>query len=304
MMEKHLRPIKKWIKKCIKAAWKYVPLSHEQKAVLKYRYVFFRTVRYLDRDKSKEIRKELIAQYNRYKSNHGDDTHYPGLLKELEKHFRKITVLRPYIMNIGPLCMQYMYIKERMKKTPHDEKLLVFNYHGDTPVYRLDDSKVSNRFIVNKMAEMVDFIDTNNAAFWGYVVLHSEEFVFFEDLYRVYGDIHKKEKTYHKGKGQYPSTVYMDFSEVERHGGLKALSDMHLIPGQYCCIFSRSNEYHENYFHNHGTKEALITSKRNSNITDYFQACTELAKSGVRAVRVGAVDSRKVIHENIHEIEK
>lgn len=299
MIEKRFKPIKRWIKKFIKIGWKYVPLPYEQKAILEYKYHFFRTIHSLYRDKSEEMRRELISQYERYRDRMGEEAEYPARLAKLKRQYRRITILRPYIMNIGPLCMQYLFIQERKENTPRDEKLLLFNYHDKKPIYRLDDPAVSNQFIMHKMMELIDFVDENNAAFWGYAVLHSNKFIFFEDLYRPHGDINKKEQIYHKGKGQYPSRVYMHFSESEFHKGVATLADMHLTPKKYCCFFSRSNEYHESYFHDHGTKDAQITSKRNSDITDYFQACTELAKSNIKAVRMGALDSRKVVHDNI-----
>lgn len=183
-----------------------------------------------------------------------------------------------------------------------DKKLVLLLYDGDTPVYDEGNPRIANYWFLKKIKELVEVVDSDTVPFWGYVVKEHPEFCDFESADHfgrvVYPD---RSQMLHHEINRYPSKAYLLFSEEEEEKGQEALSRMGLKEKQYFCFFSRSNEYHEAYFEDHGTEVASQTAVRNSSIEDFVQAIEQLNLPDIKAVRVGSLDSRKVSGNHIFD---
>lgn len=293
---------KKFVKAVLKNLWKWIPIPKNKKAVLEYEFRMRRKLRYLRRDVSIEMREALLAQYLPLQEREDKIFSYLGKFQELEKRYKKVHIVKNNILNIGPMCDLYLSLCLLLEKCSSDEKILVMLYDGETPVYDEGNPHIANRWFLKKIKELVEVVDANTAPFWGYVVKEHPEICDFESADPfgrvVYPD---RQKMLHRDVNPYPSRVFLSFSEKEREKGERALFDMGLKEGQYFCFFSRSNEYHEMYFENHGSEWASQTALRNSSIEDFVKAAERLYSFDVKAVRVGAVDSRKVVGDNVFD---
>lgn len=296
-----MRKVKKYIKFMIKGIWHILPISSKKKVVLQYKWQVRRSIRFFRRDVSREISRDLEEQY---KSARG--LNHVALFEEqarkLHRQYKRIHVVKNNILNIGSMCYNYYSLCTLLEKCPTDEKIIFLLYDGDRPVYEMDDPRVSNQWLLSKLRELVEFIDLYTAPFWGYMtVTYRDLFAFntVDDVGRIlYPD---RERVIHQKEYRYPSQAYLSFSKQEKIDGETALQNMGLKKGGYFCFFSRSNEYHERYFDNHGTEQADITARRNSSVDTFVQAIDQVNLSGLKAVRMGAVDSRKVTGENIFD---
>ena len=298
---KIMRQGKKMVKFVLKGLWKRLPLPKEKKAVLEYEYQIKRKLRYLRRDVSFEMKEALISKYQESEAPLSQKV-YEARFQELTRKYKKIHIVKNNILNIGPMCEIYLSLSLLLEKYPMDEKLMLLLYDGDTPVFDERNSRIANRWFLTKIKELVDVFDTNTAPFWGYVVKEHPEICDF-DTTDPYGRILylDREQILHHDINRYPSKVFLSFSEDEREKGNAALARMGLKERDYFCFFSRSNEYHEAYFENHGSALALQTAIRNSSIEDFVQAIEQLNLPETKAVRVGAIDSRKAVGENIFD---
>ena len=300
-MMKVARQGKKAVKFLLKCLWKGLPLSAEKKSILQYEFQMRRKLRYLRRDVSFEMKEALISKYRESEIRLSRDS-YEKKFKELERKHKKIHIVRNNILNIGPMCDLYLSLKLLLEKYSTDKKLVLLLYDGDTPVYDEGNPRIANYWFLKKIKELVEVVDSDTAPFWGYVVKEHLEICDFESADPfgrvVYPD---RQQMLHHEINRYPSKVYLSFSEEEEERGQAALFKMGVKEKQYFCFFSRSNEYHEAYFENHGTEVASQTAVRNSSIEDFVQAIEQLNFPEVKAVRVGAVDSRKVSGNHIFD---
>lgn len=292
---------KKQVKLLLKWFWKMLPVPKEKKAVLQYEFQMRRKLRYLRRDISLEMKEALISKY-REKEDRFSKKSYENKFKKLKKAYKKIHIVKNNILNIGPMCDLYLSLNLLLEKYSMDEKILLLLYDGNVPVYDKKNPRIANQWFLKKIEELVEVVDSNTAPFWGYVVNDHPEICEFESADpsgRVtYPD---RKQTLHHDINRYPSKVYLSFSEEEEERGSLALLKMGLEKKRYFCFFSRSNEYHEAYFDNHGTDFASVTAVRNSSIENFVHAIHQLNLPELKAVRVGAVDSRKVVGKNIFD---
>ena len=290
-------------KKIMRALLKYLleklPLPRDKKAIFRYELQMKRKLRYLRRDVSFEMKEAVIQKYWELDGNLSRES-YEKKFKELKKTYKKIHVVKNNILNIGPMCELYLSLNLLLEKYPPDEKLLLFLYDENMPVYDEGNPRIANHWFLKKIKELVELIDADTAPFWGYVVKEHPEICDFDSADPfgrvVYPD---RKKVLHHDINRHPSKVFLSFSEEEKEKGQSALFKMGLKEKQYFCFFSRSNEYHEAYFENHGSERAVQTEKRNSSIEDFIQAIHQLNLPDTKAVRVGAVDSRRVTGDNI-----
>lgn len=300
-MMKVARQGKKAVKFLLKCLWKGLPLSAEKKSILQYEFQMRRKLRYLRRDVSFEMKEALISKYRESEIRLSRDS-YEKKFKELERKHKKIHIVRNNILNIGPMCDLYLSLKLLLEKYSTDKKLVLLLYDGDTPVYDEGNPRIANYWFLKKIKELVEVVDSDTVPFWGYVVKEHPEFCDFESADPfgrvVYPD---RSQMLHHEINRYPSKAYLLFSEEEEEKGQEALSRMGLKEKQYFCFFSRSNEYHEAYFEDHGTEVASQTAVRNSSIEDFVQAIEQLNLPDIKAVRVGSLDSRKVSGNHIFD---
>lgn len=300
-MTKTMRRGKKVVKFMLKGLWKRLPLSADRKSILQYEFRMKRKLRYLRRDVSFEIKESLISKYREAEGDISPIV-YEESFKELAGKYKKIHIVKNNILNIGPMCDLYLSLNLLLEKYPPDEKLLLLLYDGNSPVFDEKNPRIANRWLLTKIKELVDVVDTNTAPFCGYVVKEHPEICDFESADPfgrvVYPD---RQQVLHHEINQYPSKRYLSFSEEEEDRGCEALSKMGLKEKQYFCFFSRNNEYHEAYFENHGSEFAAQTSVRNSSIESFVQAIEQLNLPEVKAVRVGALDSRKVEGKHVFD---
>ena len=300
-MVKIVRQAKNMVKFLLKCLWERLPLPEDRKSFIQYEFQMKRKLRYLRRDVSFEMKKVLISKYQEVGA-HLLQPSYEMRFKKLAGKYKKIHIVKNNILNIGPMCDLYLSLSLLLEKYPTDEKLLLLLYDGTTPVFDGENPHIANRWLLTKIKELVDVVDTNTAPFWGYVVKEHPNVCDFgsaDPFGRVvYPD---RQQMLHHEINRYPSKVYLSFSEEEKEKGQSALFQMGLKEKQYFCFFSRSNEYHEAYFENHGSEWAAQTAKRNSSVEVFVQAIEQLDLRTLKAVRMGAVDSRKVVGANIFD---
>ena len=296
-----MRKVKKYIKFMIKGIWHILPISSKKKVVFQYKWKMSRILRYLSRDLSTEMCQALEVQYKSIQERR-DAVLYEEQARKLYRQFKKIHIVKNNILNIGPMCFSYYSLCALLEKCPTDEKIVFFLFDGDRPVYEMDDPRISNQWLLSKLRDLVEFIDLHTAPFWGYMIVKHRDFCVFnvvDDVGRIlYLD---RERVIHQKEYNYPSKAYLSFSNQEKIDGESALQNMDLKKGGYFCFFSRSNEYHEQYFDNHGTEQAVLTARRNSSVDTFIQAVDQVNLSGLKAVRVGAIDSRKVTGKNVFD---
>ena len=256
----------------------------------RYKIRFYRTKRYFLLDRSNDMSNDIMRHYqDDYESNRDYDKRC-NYIKHL---YKKIHILRTSICNIGPLCIYYLYIDELLKKLPKSEKVLLMLYEGDEFLLSENSKYISNKFIYKKISEAVEIIDEKNVSFWAYAIKNENAIFDFDWLMVHYPGLLPHEKVYHVDGAVRPEHNYMVYTLNEENEGKDLLGKLNLQAGGYCCIFSRNNEYYEKYFNNTGSKDAEITSLRNSDLSRFCKAVDALNEYGVASVRVGAVDSRK-----------
>ena len=289
------------VKFLLKCLWKHLPLSEDRKSIIQYEFHMKRKLCYLRRDVSFEMKEALISKYQESEGDLSQKS-YETRFQELAGKYKKIHIVKNNILNIGPMCDLYLSLSLLLEKYPTDEKLLLLLYDGNTPVFDEENPHIANRWFLTKIKELVDVVDTNTAPFWGYVVKEHPNICDFKSA-DPFGRVvyPERQQMLHHEINRYPSKVYLSFSEEEKEKGRAALFQIGLKKRQYFCFFSRSNEYHEAYFENHGSEVAGQTATRNSSIEDFVQAIEQLDLRTLKAVRVGAVDSRKVVGANIFD---
>lgn len=291
--------VKNYIKYIRGIIWAILPISAKQKALFQYKWRMLHVLRYLRRDVSLDMRRELEKEYkNAYSAKTREA--FETRARDIQKKYKKIHILRNNILNIGPLCYIYYLLREFLEDCPVNEKVVFFLYDGDRPVYVMSDSRISNQWLLSKIRESVEVIDQDTAPFWGYFLKKYETLCTLDNLDDVGRILHlNRALILHKENYDYPSRRLLCFSDSEKQYGESMLKKMGIKRGAYFCFFSRNNEYHEEYFNNHGTHQAMLTKRRNSSVDTFVQAITSVPFLDIKAVRVGAVDSRKVDGRNI-----
>jgi hypothetical protein len=294
-----LRKGKNMVKFLLKCLWKRLPLSKDRKSIIQYEFQMKRKLRYLRRDISFEMKEALVSKYQESEAPLSQKV-YEARFQELTGKYKKIHIVKNNILNIGPMCDLYLSLSLLLEKYSADEKLLLLLYDENAPVYDEGNPRIANHWFLKKIKELVEIIDADTAPFWGYVVKEHPESCDFDSADPFGRVIYpNREQVLHHDINRYPSKVYLSFSEDERKKGDAALVRMGLKTGKYFCFFSRSNEYHETYFKNHGSEYASQTAVRNSSIEDFAQSIRQLNLPDVKAVRMGAIDSRRVTGGNI-----
>ena len=248
------------------------------------------------------VRNDLIYKYKAEKKEKYMDDIYQDELNKLRSRFHHVRILQVSILNVGPLAMSYALLQILMKRKQKDEKYILLSYNGNRPIYSLNDKDISNRFIYNRIISSVESVNEQTVAFWGYVIQHDKEnFITMDVLCHPSADscLFHRERIFHQKSNPYQSETYLHFDDNEEKMGKEILEKNGLKQSQYVCVFSRNNEYHEEYFQDSYTQYAYISSKRNSEIIDFLPACELLGEYGLKCVRVGALDQRKVIGSNI-----
>lgn len=289
------------IEKVLRGTLEAVPISAKRKSIILYELHMRRKLRYLRRDVAPEMRRTLVAQYKKVSCKTSDEM-FEKQFQELQVRYKKVCIVKNNLLNVGPMCDLYLSLCLLLEHGAPDAKVVLLLYDGAAPVYDAAHPKIANDWLLHKIKQLVEVIDVETAPLWGYIVAKHRVFCCFDSA-DPFGRVRypDREKMLHQKVNRYPSKGYLSFSEEERQRGEQALRDIGLIEKKYFCFFSRNNEYHEMYFKNQGTEMAEQTAVRNSSIEDFVAAIRRLHLPELRAVRVGAVDSRRVEGENIFD---
>jgi len=257
------------------------------------------------RNKSKDICEEILKKYKGKSISEAERRDYVEKLESLKKKYKQVYIIRSLMLNIGPMCLDYAQLIDYMGSIGESVKIVFLLYTGTGREYIYDEThpKIANRYLLKKIKETIEVITVENVSFWGYVIQNTQNFVQGGefDWKWNYGEFCAREyrKIYHGGEEEYPQKKYLRFTEEERGKGKRILKRIG-VQKEYCVFFSRSNEYHQQYFRRRDNDPNLeITGLRNSNVTDFLPMCEHLGKYNIQAVRVGASDSREIEGANI-----
>jgi len=295
---------KAMIKKELRQIWNYLPIPERRKAVWRYKIGIKKRDFFQRRDKSKKICDEILKKYKEKSLSEAEKKDYAEKLESLKKKYKQIHIIKSITLQIGPLCMDYAQLIDYIESMDENVKIffLLYTYNEQEYIYNEVHPKISNQYFLKKFKEKIEIINAENVNFLGYVIQNTKDFVKGGefDCQWNHGNFRVREhhKFYH-GDAEYPQKKYLRFTEEERYEGNRMLEKMG-IQREYCCFFSRSNEYHIQYRSSlKNDPMQYITGLRNSNITDFIPMCEQLGKYNVQAVRVGALDSREIKGSNI-----
>jgi hypothetical protein len=293
------RKILKVIDRCVCFIINRLPLTFDQKRYACHKIQ--KTLRNTSFSYSNALsmRQLLIDMCEQKSLSVEDELIYKKRLQELQKNYKRIYILRPQAMNMGNMCVNYWYVKLILEQKKDNELILLMSYDREDPVYSAQHPMVANQYFYGKISSMIDTINEDDAAFWGYVIKKTHRYVRCENLRDYFYFSQKPDLATHLLENQYPNKCYMEYSHLEQQRGIETLKSAGCEKGNYVCIFSRNNDYHGGYYNDAEERDKNITSTRNSSIEDFFLASESLAESGIKSVRVGAVDFRKIGRKNL-----
>lgn len=287
------------LKLILKYVFNILPIGQRNKLLIRFRIERYGRFKWSQRDWKNDMGKELLGQYWNNKISIEQRDQFDERLARLQAKYKKILIVKPSILNIGPMCGHYVYLVELLERLPKNEKIVLMNYDGMRAVYNETDKAIANKYLHKKINHLVEIIDKETASFWGYALQKAPGFILCKKLYQHYGALDPHDLTIHTEKSHYTQRTYFTYTDDEKKKGDEILAGLHLKHKMYYCFFSRSNEYHEFYFKDKDTEQARATSKRNSDVNDFLSAAGIMRDYNIKAVRVGAIDSRMVEATNV-----
>ena len=277
----------------------YLPVTINQKKQIWYQFGLLcrRIVPFWFDDLS--MKKVLLEKYTKSKITEEQRYLYQKRLNSLRSLYERIYILRPAAMNMGNMCVNYWYIKLITEQKKKNELIVLMNYDREEPIFSFQHKMVANQYFYKKIAAMIETMDESNAAFWGYALKNTKGYISCRILREQFFFLEKPYMPKHIAKTQYPQKNYIEYSAEEQETGRNILERLGCKEKEYYCFFSRNNDYHGVYYNDAGERAKNITTKRNSAIEDFLFASKMLFQAGIKAVRVGALDFRKIESETI-----